>query len=75
MKWYRLKEKPPKPGTVIFIKSKPRIFPKYYIVNAGFFNGHWEFEEAGGERYTYWEENEIEGWTSLSEIEENEEWS
>ena len=75
MRWYTLKEKSPKLGTIIFIKSKPGIFPTYYVVNAGFFNGHWEFEEAVGEHYAYWNEDEIEGWTSLSEIEKNEKWS
>ena len=79
MKWFTLKEKPPESGMTILIKSIKGIFPKYYVVNAYLYLDRtskecWEFEEAGGEQYSCWEENEIEGWTSFSEIEKNEEW-
>lgn len=75
MKWFTLKEKQPKDEEIIFIKSKEGI-PKYYIVTAKYWlNNRIKFEEAAGEHFYYWDEDEIEGWTSLSEIERCEEWS
>jgi hypothetical protein len=76
MKWFTLKEKQPKDEEIIFIKSKEGISPKYYIVTTKYYlDNHIEFEEAGGEQFSCWDENEIEGWTSLSEIERCEEWN
>ena len=74
-----IKRKTPWTGDNYSYKSIKGISPKYYVVNAYLYLDRtskkcWKFEEAGGEQYTCWEENEIEGWTSFSEIEKNEEW-
>lgn len=84
LKFYTLKEKEPIDEKEILIKWKRKRIddlPSYYIVAPYTYideennTKHWKFEEAGGEQYTYWDEEDVIGWCSVREIERNEEWN
>jgi len=82
IKFYTLEELEPTECVNILIKTKSKYLdragkarPFYYVVcpykNT---DNKWVFEEAAGELYACWREWEIEGWCSLTDIEENEIW-
>lgn len=81
IKFYTLEELEPTECVDILIKTKSRRIlkgearPFYYVVcpyqNT---DNKWVFEEAVGEQYAHWTEEEIEGWCSLNDIEKNEIW-
>ena len=64
-------------GEPVLIKDKKDNFIKYYVVKriADCTRGSILYEEAAGEEYAVWREENLEGWCSLSEIERNEEWN
>lgn len=84
LKFYTLKEKEPNEYSLILIKDKHRPIinrktgetsPFYYVVTP-YKNRQreWEFEEAAGEQFSTWSEDEILGWCPLQIIENNEIW-
>jgi len=84
LKFYTLKEKEPNDCSYVLIKSKQRPIinrktgetsPFYYVV-IPYKNqqGKWTFEEAAGEQWSTWSEDEILGWCPLQAIENNEIW-
>ena len=71
MKFIPLTEKYPEPEELILIKLKENEWNNvnYYVVKytCGY-NDFFRFEEASGEQYSYWEDNEILGWMPLKEL-------
>ena len=68
-----LTKKHPDPEQIILIKIKPNQYENinYYVVKYTNDNGihfNFRFEEAGGEQYTYWEDDEVLGWMPLEEL-------
>ena len=53
-----------------------KVCPFYYVVTAGFDErrGKIMFTEAGGEEYSEWSEDKVQGWAELKDIWKNEEW-
>lgn len=84
IKFYTLEELEPTEYVYILIKDKDRPIincktgetSAFYYVVCPYKNtdNKWVFEEASGEHYSYWTEEEIEGWCSLNDIEKNEIW-
>lgn len=71
MTFTSLTEKYPKPEQIILIKIKPSEFDdvNYYVVRyTKKYHDQFRFEEAGGEQYSYWEEDEILGWMPIEEL-------
>ena len=73
MKFININERKPKQGQIVLIKTKEGWLPYYvcryyehYLDKASY------FEEAGGENYATWEEDEIQGWTPIEDIEKPE---
>jgi len=64
-------------GEQILIKIKKSDPVKYYVVKrvVDYVEGCSMYEEAGGEEYAAWKEEDLEGWCSLLEIERNEKWN
>lgn len=62
----------PDPEQVILIKIKPNQYENipYYVVKYtnGMIRTDFRFEEAGGEQYSYWEDDDILGWMPLEEL-------
>lgn len=71
MKFIPLTEKYPEPEELILIKLKENEWDNlnYYVVKytCGY-SDFFRFEEASGEQYTYWEDDEILGWMPLKEL-------
>ena len=82
MKWYKPTEKmPPPPGEDGYWDGEPFLgvfqYPEednyfYYMVRAEWddpkYRTKLHYVEAGGEQYSYWDENELIAWTSLEEL-------
>ena len=71
MRFIPLTEKYPEPEELILIKLKEDKWTNvnYYVVK--YTRGYREFfrfEEASGEQYSYWEDDEILGWMPLKEL-------
>ena len=71
MRFIPLTEKYPEPEELILIKLKEDEWTNvnYYVVK--YTRGYREFfrfEEASGEQYCYWEDDEILGWMPLKEL-------
>ena len=71
MRFIPLTEKYPEPEELILIKLKENEWDNvnYYVVK--YTCGYHEsflFEEASGEQYSYWEDDEILGWMPLKEL-------
>jgi hypothetical protein len=71
MKFIPLTEKYPETEELILIKLKENEWDNvnYYVVK--YTRGYREFfrfEEASGEQYAYWEDDEILGWMPLKEL-------
>ena len=80
MRFYTLKEKTPEEDEVVLIKLKntnegTEWYCPYYITRVVYNISGIGFEEASGECYTIWYPEDILGWTSISEIKENEKWN
>ena len=69
MKWYKFSEKKPSHGEVFLAKMKDDDCP-YYVLR----NTSCGYEEASGEQYSCWVEEQLIGWCSCDEIEKNERW-
>ena len=71
MRFIPLTEKYPEPEELILIKLKENEWDNlnYYVVKytCGY-SDFFRFEEASGEQYTYWEDDEILGWMPLKEL-------
>ena len=71
MRFIPLTEKYPEPVELILIKLKENEWDNlnYYVVKytCGY-SDFFRFEEASGEQYTYWEDDEILGWMPLKEL-------
>ena len=71
MRFIPLTEKYPEPEELILIKLKENewVNVNYYVVKytCGY-NDFFRFEEAAGEEYSYWEDDEILGWMPLKEL-------
>ena len=71
MRFIPLTEKYPEPEELILIKLKENEWDNvnYYVVKytCGY-RDFFRFEEARGEQYTYWEDDEILGWMPLKEL-------
>ena len=72
-KFIPLTRKYPDPEQVILIKIKPNQYEdiNYYVVKYTNDNGirsDFRFEEAGGEQYSYWEDDDVLGWMPLEEL-------
>ena len=71
MRFIPLTEKYPEPEELILIKLKENEWNNvnYYVVKytCGF-HKFFRFEEASGEQYSYWEDDEILGWMPLKEL-------
>lgn len=68
-----LTKKYPDPEQIVLIKIKPNPYENlnYYVVKYTNYNGihsNFRFEEAGGEQYSYWEDDDILGWMPLEEL-------
>jgi len=65
-----LAEKYPKPEQIILIKIKPNEeCVNYYVVRyTKGYHGQFRFEEASGEQYAYWTDDEILGWMPIEEL-------
>lgn len=71
MKFIPLTEKYPEPEELILIKIKENGWNdvNYYVVKyTCSYHEFFRFEEASGEHYTYWEDDEILGWMPLKEL-------
>jgi hypothetical protein len=70
MKFIPLTEKYPEPEELILIKLKEDEWDdvNYYVVRYTRYHEFFRFEEASGERYCYWEDDEILGWMPLKEL-------
>ena len=71
MKFIPLTEKYPEPEELILIKLKENEWDNvnYYVVKyTRDQNEFFRFEEASGEQYSYWEDDEILGWMPLKEL-------
>jgi hypothetical protein len=70
MKFIPLTEKYPEPEELILIKLKEDEWDNvnYYVVRYTRYREFFRFEEASGERYCYWEDDEILGWMPLKEL-------
>ena len=71
MKFIPLTEKYPEPEELILIKLKENEWNNvnYYVVKyTSGLHEFFRFEEASGEQYSYWEDDEILGWMPLKEL-------
>lgn len=73
MKFIPLIKRYPNPEQIILIKLKPDKYNEltYYVVkytNSYQIHNSFRFQEAGGEEYSYWDEDEILGWMPLEEL-------
>lgn len=70
MKFIPLTEKYPEPKELILIKLKEDEWDNvnYYVVRYTCYREFFRFEEASGERYCYWGDDEILGWMPLKEL-------
>ena len=71
MKFIPLTEKYPEPEELVLVKLKPNPWfgIGYYVVRYG--NNYREcfnFIEAAGEEYSYWEDDQILGWMPIKEL-------
>lgn len=77
MRWYKFTDIPVL-NIPILVKIKPNDWYdnlRYYVVVPRKYDNMIKYEEAGGEQYSWWDEDELEGWSPLSEIEKNEIWT
>ena len=71
MRFIPFTEKYPEPEELILIKLKENEWDNvnYYVVKyTRDYNEFFRFEEASGEQYSYWEDDEILGWMPLKEL-------
>lgn len=71
--FYNLATRKPEPGQQVLIKCKDKPYGPapipYYVCNAlKDENDKFRFEEAGGEQYSYYTEDEVEGWLGIQEF-------
>lgn len=71
MTFIPLTEEYPKPEQLVLIKIKVREYDdiNYYVVRyTKEYHNNFRFEEASGEQYAYWSDDEILGWMPLEEL-------
>lgn len=73
MKFIDINECKPKQGQIVLIKTKEGWLP-YYVCRyyAYYLDKTSYFEEAGGENYAIWKEDEVQGWIPVEDIEKPE---
>jgi hypothetical protein len=79
MKWYKFNEKRPEIALSwyenlqdILVKIRdPYCSPRYYVVHGETHGNQIRYVESSGEQYAWWDEDELEGWTTLDELDKD----